>query len=468
MIESTPESRLPEGFITIKDALAKGQPGKHLHKEYLNASLVTMLSLLNFDHNFVSARGCSVWNDQDVEYLDFLGGYGALNLGHNHPDVVSAVQSVSSLPNLLQISLGILTGALAKNLADVTPGALQRSFFGNSGAEAVEGALKLARMATKRQGLAYCHGSFHGKTLGALSVTGRLKYQIPFQPLLSDCYAVQFGDIASLEEVLKENSIAAFIVEPIQGEGGIIVPPDGYLSQVRKLCSKHGTLLIMDEIQTGLGRTGQLFACEYEQIEPDILCLAKSLGGGIMPISAFITTHEIWKKAYGSMEKAALHTSTFGGNTWAAAAGLAALEVTFRENLVLQAKEKGEYFLKGLKQLQQNYPLLKEVRGRGLMIGLEFNQPVGLARKALPGLNKLSQEYLGSLIAGELLNKYRIITAFTLNNPNVIRMEPPLTVTYEQLDRVLEALKEIFTRHKGFFSVAREGAKTIIKALRKK
>ena len=469
MIKSASESYLPEGFITIKDAMqANGEQCKNLHKEYLNTSIVTMLSLLKFDRNFVSASGTSVWDDEGVEYLDFLGGYGALNLGHNHPDVISAVQSVAALPNILHVTLGSLTGALAKNLADITPGKLQRSFFGNSGAEAVEGALKLARIATKRHVLVYCHGSFHGKSFGALSVTGRIKYQMPFQPLLPDCFAVQFGDIASLEQVLREKSVAAFIVEPIQGEGGIIVPPVGYLAQARELCTKYGTLLIADEIQTGLGRTGQLFACEYEQVEPDILCLAKSLGGGIMPISAYITTHEIWKKAYGNMEKATLHTSTFGGNTWAAAAGLAALEVTFHENLVLQAREKGEYFIKGLKQLQEKYPLLKEVRGRGLMIGLEFNQPIGFAKKALPGLNKISQEYLGSLIAGELLNKYHIITAFTLNNPNVIRMEPPLAVTYEQLDKVLNALEEIFSRHKGFFSVAKEGAKTIIKALRKK
>ncbi|MBC7325332.1 MAG: aspartate aminotransferase family protein, partial [Moorella sp. (in: Bacteria)] len=231
------------------------------------------------------------------------------------------------MPNLIQSSLGVLAAALAHNLAKITPGDLQRSFFCNSGCEAVEGALKLARAATGRKEIIYCHNSFHGKSFGALSVTGREKYQKPFEPLLPGCAAVPFGDAEALAYELKKERAAAFIVEPIQGEGGINVPPPGYLAQARRLCSQHGTLLIIDEIQTGFGRTGAMFACEEEGAVPDILCLAKSLGGGIMPVGAYITTDEIWKKAYGSMEKALLHTSTFGGNNWAAAAALAALQV---------------------------------------------------------------------------------------------------------------------------------------------
>ncbi|WP_066639383.1 aspartate aminotransferase family protein [Desulfolucanica intricata] len=460
---------MPEEFTSLEAALKinREQIVKH-HKEYLNASLTTMIGLLNFDRHFTSARGVSVWDSEGVEFLDFLGGYGALNLGHNHPSVIDAIQKVTSLPNILQTSVNALSGALAKNLAAITPGKLQRTFFGNSGAEAVEGALKLARIATKRKGIIYCEGSFHGKTFGALSVTGRTKYQTPFEPLLPDCFPVPFGDVDALEKKLRERTSAAFIVEPIQGEGGIIVPPEGYLAKAKELCNKYNTLFIADEVQTGLGRTGNMFACEYEQVEPDILCLAKSLGGGIMPIGAYITTNDIWKRAYGSMDRATLHTSTFGGNTWAAAAGLAALEITIKENLVTKAMEKGEYLLKGLRKLQEKYPLLKEVRGRGLMIGLEFNQPSGFIKKASLGLDKVAEEYLGSLVAGELINKYQIITAFTLNNPNVIRLEPPLIVTYEQLDKVLHALEEIFSKHKGFFSVAKAGAKTIFNSIRKK
>lgn len=314
--------------------------------------------------------------------------------------------------------------------------------------------------------MVYCEGSFHGKTLGALSVTGRKKYQKAFQPLLPGCISVPFGNLEALESKLKQKTAATFIVEPIQGEGGIILPPAGYLSGARQICSKYGTLLIIDEIQTGLGRTGEMFACQHEGVTPDILCLAKSLGGGVMPIGAYISTDEVWGKAYGSMDKALLHTSTFGGNTWAAAAAIETLEMIYDENLPQRANDSGNYLLAKLHRLKEKYPLVKDVRGRGLMLGIEFNQPEGLAAKASFGLvNKLSEEYMGGMIAGELLNKYRIITAYTLNNPNVIRLEPPLNVTREQIDILLQALEEIFSTHKGFFSVAVSGAKTAIKSL---
>ncbi|WP_243120638.1 aspartate aminotransferase family protein, partial [Pelotomaculum sp. FP] len=402
----------PAGFLSLPEAIKQSREQVvENHKNYLNSSLVMMMGLIGFDKHFTRAEGIYVWDNKGNRYLDFLGAYGALNLGHNHPKIIDAVNQVKEVPNLLQASLGALPAALAKNLALAAPGDLRRSFFGNSGAEAVEGALKLARAATGRTAFVYCEGSFHGKSLGALSVTGREKYQKTFQPLVPDCHSVPFGDLDALETQLRDQSCAAFIVEPIQGEGGIIIPQAGYLSGVRQICSRYGTLLIFDEIQTGFGRTGEMFACQHEGVAPDIMCMAKSLGGGIMPIGAYITTDEIWKKAYGSMEKALLHTSTFGGNTWAAAAGIAALEVIFEENLPEKARVNGAYLLQELRKLQEKYPLLKDVRGRGLMAGIEFNQPGSLAGKATFGLaSKLSEEYLGTLVAGELMNKYHIIT----------------------------------------------------------
>jgi len=460
----------PTGFISLASAIKQNREQvAENHKNYLNASLAMMLGLLNFDKQFVKAEGVCVWDSKGVMYLDFLGAYGALNTGHNHPRILEALDQVKELPNLLQASLGTVVSALAKNIALITPGNLQRSFFCNSGAEAVEGALKLARAATGRQKLIYCDNSFHGKTFGALSVTGRGKYQNVFQPLLPGCVSVPYGDLDALEYELKKEKAAAFILEPVQGEGGIIIPPPGYLSDVRKTCSKFETLLILDEIQTGFGRTGRMFACQHDNVVPDIMCLAKSLGGGIMPAGLYITTDDIWRKAYGSMEKALLHTSTFGGNTWAAAAAIAALEIILEEKLAEKAQETGEYLLAGLGRLKEKYPLIKDVRGRGLMVGIEFNQPGGLAAKATFGLaGKLSDEYLGSLVSGELLNKHHIITAYTLNNPNVIRLEPPLNVSREQTDIVLQALDDIFATHKGFFSAAKAGAKTILKSLIKK
>ena len=464
------ETNIPAGFIPLDSAVKQNRAQvAENHKTYLNAGLATMLGLLDFDKQFVRAEGVYVWDSKGDRYLDFLGAYGALNTGHNHPKILAALDRVKEMPNLLQASLGTVVAALAKNLALITPGNLQRSFICNSGAEAVEGALKLARAASGRQKLIYCEGSFHGKTLGALAVTGRGKYQKAFQPLVPGCTAVPYGKLDALASELKKEDTAAFILEPVQGEGGIIIPPPGYLAEVRHICSQYGSLLIFDEIQTGLGRTGKLFACQHDGVIPDIMCLAKSLGGGIIPVGAYITTDDIWKKAYGGMDKALLHTSTFGGNTWAAAAAIAALEIILEENLPEQAAETGEYLLQGLNRLKEKYPLIKDVRGRGLMAGIEFNQPGSMASKVSFGLaTRLSEEYLGSLVAGELMNKYHIITAYTLNNPNVIRLEPPLSVSKDQIDIVLQALEDIFGTHKGFFSAAKASAKSIIKSFIKK
>lgn len=453
-------------FITLEEAMALDRYQiRQLHEEYLNAGLVTLLKLLDFDKRFVRAAGVRLWDSEGREYLDFLGGYGSLNTGHNHPRIIAAVEAVRKLPNLLQASLSPLAGALAKNLAAIAPGDLKRSFFCNSGAEAVEGAVKLARIATGRTKLIYTENSFHGKTMGALSVTGRHKYQEPFRPLVAACQAIPFDNLAALEEALHPKDAAAFIVEPIQGEGGINVPSPGYLKEAKRLCAKYGTLLIVDEIQTGLGRTGKMFACEHEEVEPDVLCLAKSLGGGVMPIGAYIATDAAWKKAYGSLDRALLHTSTFGGNAWACAAAIAALEVIIEEDLPRQAAEKGAYLLQKLRELQAVSPLLKDVRGKGLLIGLEFAETKkGLFHKLSFGmLEKLAQEYLGSLVAGELLNHYRVLTAYTLNNPNVIRLEPPLNVGFEEIDYVVRALAEILARHRSFLGLAASGIKSVFK-----
>ncbi|QDR81427.1 aspartate aminotransferase family protein [Sporomusa termitida] len=458
-------------FIELKEAMALSrEQNRDNHRHFINPDLVNLMGLLNFDKSFVRAAGTTIWDRENNEYLDFLGGYGALNLGHNHPEIEAAVEAVKELPNLIQAAPNPIAGALARNLALFTPGELQYSFFGNSGAEAVEGALKLARAATGRTKIISCEGSFHGKSFGALSVTGREKYRKPFAPLLPDVVFIPFGDAQALENILSANAAAAFIVEPIQGEGGIIVPPAGYLKEVRDICTKYHTLLIVDEIQTGFGRTGKLFACELAGIAPDILCLSKSFGGGIMPLAAYTTTEKIWKKAYGSTEKATLHTSTFGGNTRAAAAGIATLSVLFRDDLARQAAEKGEYLLGKLRQLQAKYPFLKEVRGQGLIIGMEFAQPEkGLLNKLTGGaVGKLAGEYLGAMVAGELLNNHQIITAYTLNNPNVIRLEPPLTVTYEQLDKLLAALDVICAKNKSFGDMVIASSKTILGSLVKK
>lgn len=449
---SDTRKKIPEiNLVSIDEAMAlsRGQIREY-HNNYLNPVLVKILGLLNFDKKFVRAAGIKVWDSDGREYLDFLGGYGAVNLGHNHPEIYEALAQVKDMPNLLQASLNPLAGALAHNIAAITPGKLNKSFFCNSGTEAVEGALKLARISTGRSNYISCEGAFHGKSIGSLSVSGREKYRKPFMPLIDNCSTVPFGDSDALSAALASKKVAAFIIEPVQGEGGVIVPPQGYLSAAKKLCEQNGTLLILDEVQTGLGRTGKMFACEHEDVVPDILCLSKSLGGGFLPVGAYITTDDIWKNSYGSIEKCLLHTSTFGGNTLAMAAAIKAIEITCRENLPLNAKEKGAYLLGKLQSLKERHPLIRDVRGIGLLVGLEFNS------------DNMSKEFLASMIAGELLNKYSIITAYTLNNPNVIRIEPPLTVTYKELDIIVTALDEILRKHKGFFSLVTTSAKTMI------
>ncbi|MCR3922729.1 MAG: aspartate aminotransferase family protein [Firmicutes bacterium] len=435
-------------------------------KNYMNPGLCTYFGMLDFDKHYVKADGVNVWDSDDNCYLDFLGGYGSLNLGHNHPYVIESLQKVATLPNLLQASMNGVASALAYNLAQITPGKLNNTFFCNSGAEAVEGALKLARIATGRTRIISCVSSFHGKTMGALSLTGREKYHKGFEPMVPDCSMVEFGDLVGLEAQLKGNDVAAFIVEPIQGEGGIILPPAGYLNAAQKLCHQYGALFIADEIQTGLGRTGKMFACDHEGVEPDVMCLAKSLGGGIMPIGAVITTQELWNKAYGGIEKCLLHTSTFGGNTWATAAGLAALEVLHNEKLPQHAAEMGDYLMSGLRTLQEKYPIILDVRGQGLLVGIEFEQPAkGVLAKVAGAVNKLANEYLGSMVAGVLMNQYKIITAYTLNNPNVIRLEPPLIVTKEQIDVVLNALDDTFAKNRSIFGFSMASGKTFLSSV---
>lgn len=460
-----------EELLTLDEALQLGRKEvKERYKTYVNPSLANMLSLLEFDKQFVQAEGCYVWDSEGNKYLDFLGGYGSLNLGHNHPKVIEAVTRATGLPNLLQASMGTLTAALASNLAVITPGKLSRSFFCNSGAEAVEGALKLARAATGRKKLLFCAHSFHGKTFGALSVTGRSKYQVAFTPLLPECEVIPFGDAKALEQELEKGDVAGFIFEPVQGEGGIIVPPAGYLTAVRQLCSQYGALMIADEIQTGFGRTGYMFACDEEKVVPDIMCLAKALGGGVMPMGAYITTEEIWDKAYGTMEKCTLHTSTFGGNALACAAAINTIQVLVEEDLAAQALDKGSHLMQGLIRLGEKYRLIADVRGKGLLVGVEFTKPEGGFLNKLTGgmMSKLSEEYLGAMVAGELQNKHGVITAYTLNNPNVIRLEPPLIVTKEEIDQVLVALEDIFSTKQSFLGMALSSGKSALGSFFKK
>lgn len=393
-----------------------------LYERHLNPSLVALVKFMGFDAPETEAQGCVVRTTDGREYLDCLGGFGVLCLGHRHPRVIAAVQAqLARMPLSSRVLFNEQTARLAQLLAEVTPGALQYTFFCNSGSEAVEGALKLARLATGRTRIIATENGFHGKTLGALSATGREVFRAPFQPLVPGFSHVPFGDADALAAAL-DDGVAAFIVEPIQAEGGVQIPPDDYLPAVRNLCDRHGALLILDEVQTGFGRTGSMFACEPAGVAPDLLVLAKALGGGVMPIGAVVGTPAVWK----SLEpNPLLHSSTFGGNPLACAAGIAAIETTRDEGLCVRASAMGAKLMTQLQAVQHEFPdAITEVRGRGLLIGVEF------ANDDLAGLT----------IAG--LAQRHVLAAYTLNQPKVIRIEPPLIITEAQMEQAVTALRE--------------------------
>jgi putrescine aminotransferase len=392
------------------------------YENFVNPAVARLFRFMGLATVEWEAQGSIITDIDGKDYIDCLGGYGVFSLGHRHPKVVDAVrQQLDLMPLSTKVLFNKPMADLAALLAEITPGDLQYSFIGNSGTEAVEGAIKLARIHTGRTKVVSTVNAFHGKTLGALSATGRDLFRDPFQPLLAGFTHVPFGDIAALEQAVDSDT-AAVIIEPIQGEGGIIVPADDYLPAVRQICDRQGALLICDEVQTGLGRTGKMFAVDHFSVVPDIITTAKALGGGVMPVGAFTAKPDIWEKY---ITAPFLHTSTFGGNPLACVAAIAAIKAIQEENLVKRAADTGVYFIAELKQLAQDYPqVIREVRGRGLMIGLE-----------------LTKEGIGGLLMSELINR-GVLVAYTLNNPKVIRIEPPLAISREHVDTVLKAFAE--------------------------
>ncbi|MEI7833802.1 MAG: aminotransferase class III-fold pyridoxal phosphate-dependent enzyme [bacterium] len=389
------------------------------YRRYVNPGLAAMMDFAGFHAVEWTGSGAVVRDTAGVEYLDFLGGYGVFALGHSHPKVVQAVrQQLERMPMSTRVLFNRPQADLAEKLAQIAPGDLQFSFFCNSGTEAVEGALKLARLASGRTKIVATSGGFHGKTFGGLSASGREVFRKPFLPLVGDFAHVPFGDCAAADCIINEET-AAVIVEPVQGENGVIVAPDGYLAGLRQICDDAGALLIFDEVQTGFGRTGKLFGCQHWGVTPDIMTLAKALGGGVMPIGVFMGNAKVWKAFE---PNPLLHSSTFGGNELACAAGLATIEVMLEEKLPERAATLGEHMLAGLRAVAEKYPqVITEVRGLGLLVGVEFTD----------------KDFASLVIAG--FAQQHILAAYTLNNPRVIRFEPPLVVTEEQIDRVIAA-----------------------------
>jgi putrescine aminotransferase len=389
------------------------------YRRYLNPPLARVMKVSGSPVE-VRAEGSTIVDHNGKAYLDFAGGYGVFTLGHRHPRVVAAVKDqLDRIALSGRTMFNPLMGRLAKRLAELTPGDLSIAFFANAGTEAVEGALKLARAATKRPAIVSTFGAFHGKTLGSLSASGRDTFREPFMPLLADVRHVPFGDASALRAVVDED-VAAVIVEPIQGEGGVNIPPAGYLRDVRAICDAAGALMIADEVQTGLGRCGAMFACDRDGVVPDVMTLAKGLSGGVVPIGAYVARPGVWNAAYA--KQPLLHTSTFGGNELACAAALAALDVLLDEDLVANAAARGAQLLEGVRATTARHPaVIADARGAGLLVGVE-----------------LRSEGYGGTIIPELL-KRGVTAAWTLNAQRVFRLEPPLVVTAAEVDVALRA-----------------------------
>jgi len=366
-------------------------------------------------------EGCLLRDVSGREFIDCLGGFGIFALGHRHPKVVAAVKAqMDRLALHSQWMLNPRSADAARRLAEITPGDLRKTFWCSTGTEAVEGALKLARLYTGKSKFISTINSFHGKTLGSLSVTGRDLFRKPFLPLLEATF-VPYGDADAIDDAIDDRT-AAVILEPIQGEGGVIVPPDNYLQAVRRICTSRGVLMLLDEVQTGLGRTGKMFGCNHSGVVPDIMSLGKAISGGVIPCAAFHTTDEIFNSFH---QNPFYHTSTFGANPMATTAAAATIQTLQEENLVARSAEIGNYFKAGLEQLQKLYPaIIRDVRGKGLLIGVE-----------------IIDARVGESLAQRMFDR-NVLIAYTLNKPEVIRIEPPLIITTKLVDLALERFED--------------------------
>ncbi len=424
--------------ITLERALAR-TPNEAFRAfaRHVNPVEAKLLRLGNFDKLFTRGEGIHLYDEKDRRYLDFTAGFGSLSLGHNPEEVLAAMRRAHSLPTVLLAGFSPLAGALAETLASILPGKLSVTCFGNGGAEAVELALKTARAATGRRRFVSCTHGYHGLSFGAMSVSGSRRYRAIFGPMIEDCESVPFGDLAALQEQLAKKDVAAFIVEPVQGEGGAVVPPAGYLKAAAELCHAHGALLIADEIQTGFGRTGRLFACEQDGAVPDVVVLSKSLAAGVVPISACCTTGEIWNRAFGRRDRFDLVISTFGGNAAACAASLEAIEITLRDDLAGRADALGRHAKVRLQELADKHATVRAVHGEGLLLGIELEPPI---------LGSTMGENFALMVASGLLNEHGVLTTYFDLAPSILRFEPPLIVSKEEIDYAIEAFDEVLSR----------------------
>jgi ornithine--oxo-acid transaminase len=452
---------MADALPPVREILA-GRAGEEmsLNDAHLNPQLGRIVRTLGFDKRWVEGEGAHLIDAEGNRYLDLLSGYGVFAIGRNHPEAIAAVRETmdAHTANLPQLGVTLLSGVLAEQLLSRAPGSVAAMVPANSGTEAVEAAIKIARAATGRSRVLFAEHAFHGLTLGSLSLNGNDEFREGFGPLLPGCEAVPFGDIDALARALggdaagkapggardgSREKVAAFVVEPVQGKG-VNLPPDGYLQTAQRLCHETGSLFVCDEVQTGLGRTGRFLGLEHWDLQPDLICLSKALSGGLVPVGAVLVSRAAFDSVFDGMERAVRHGSTFGGNDLAAAAALATLRVLDREQLVAHAQRLGALLLELTLPLVERYEVVSEVRGLGLMWAIEFGPPEGGSRRSIYNAAERAQPGIFSqLIVGPLFHEHRILCQVAGHRMNVVKALPSLVVEETEIRRFAAALEEV-------------------------
>jgi ornithine--oxo-acid transaminase len=431
---------------TVSPVLPTNLSATSNYEAYVNPQWVTLLNLLGMNVEYERCLGSELFTRDGRRILDFLSGYCVHNVGHNHPDIIQALKDEMDRcgPAMLQSHVPEIAGDLARRLCELAGGGLEKVYFGSSGSEGVEAAIKFARATTGRAGIIYAKSSFHGLTVGALSLMNDAFWREGFGPLLPDTVGVPFGDLSELESALATRKHAAFIVEPLQAEAGIQVPTRAYLQKAQEACRRTGTLFVLDEVQTGMYRTGTFLAAHQFEVQADMVILAKALSGGLMPVCAVLMTDKIYHAVYSSLKRAIVHTSTFSENSLSMRAGIATLDVLQREELGPRALRLGEEFRNKLRQALADFDMVKEVRGMGLLSGIEFVPPKKLAFRALyEAFNKIHPAMFGQIVVMRMFREKNILTQICGNNFMVLKAAPPLMVREDQLDEFVESIRDV-------------------------
>jgi ornithine--oxo-acid transaminase len=416
------------------------------YSDHVNPQWVRLLNLLEMNVQYERCSGVELLTAGGKCILDFLSGYCVHNTGHNHPAVIEAIKDELDRrgPAMLQSHVPDLAGVLARRLSRLAGGGLEKVFFACSGSEGIESAIKFARKRTGRAGLLYCDGAFHGLTCGALSLMGDDFWRDKFGPMLPETDRVPFDDLGALKNRLSTKRYAAFFVEPVQSEAGIKTPDPGYLGEAAELCRRYGSLLVLDEVQTGMFRTGTFLAAHQFNVQADLVVLAKALGGGLVPVSAVLMTDRVYDAVYDSLKRSIVHTSTFSENALAMRAGLATLDVLERENLGGRATELGALLRAKLRERLAGRSMVKEIRGLGLLSGIEFQAP-GEMRLRIPfeAFRRIHAGMFGQVLVMRLFRDWNILTQICGNNFMVLKAAPPLVATEQHVHRFVEAAGDV-------------------------